>query len=291
MIYIVTPVYNRKNFTQNYLKALRKQTVKDFKTIIIDDGCTDGTAEMIEKEFPEVILLREKGDLWWTAATNIGVKYALKQDDITYVMTLNDDTLPYEDYIEQMLISAKKHPNALFGAFTVDAHSGEPLYGGKPIDWKKCVFNNLIKKPFEKEYTGLHEVNTFPGRGLLIPIKVFRDIGFYDEKNFPQTVADDDFTLRATNFGYKIYCNYDARIKEYPEESGGVSIRAEKSLKNYYLHLFGFKGEGNLKWFTIFIIKNAPKKYLLQCLIIGNGRRIVGYLRDWIKESLNKKAQ
>jgi len=290
MIYIITPVFNRKDFTQNYLKALSKQSVKEFKVIIVDDGSTDGTSEMIESEFPEVILLKEKGDLWWTAATNIGVKYALKQDDITYIMTLNDDTLPHKDYIEQMLISSKKHPNALFGAFTVDANTGEALFGGKNMDWSRCAINHLITEPLQEEYTGLHEVNVFPGRGLLIPIKVFSDIGFYDEKNFPQTVADDDFSLRATNFGYKIYCNYDARIKEYPAESGGVSIRAEKSLKNYYLHLFGFKGQGNLKWFTIFIIKNAPKKYLLQCLVIGNGRRIVGYLRDWIKESINKKA-
>lgn len=289
MIYIVTPVYNRKNFTQNYLKALRKQTVKDFKTIIVDDGCTDGTAEMIEEEFPEVILLREKGDLWWTAATNIGIKYALKQNDVEYIMTLNDDTVPYEDYIEKMLISAKKHPDALFGAFTVDADSKKPLFGGKIMDWKKCGMYPLIERYSDGEYTGLHEVNVFPGRGLLIPKKVFSDIGFYDEKNFPQTVADDDFALRATNFGYKIYCNYDARIKEYPEESGGVGLRKEKSWKNYYQHLFGMRGAGNLKWFSIFVIKNAPKKYLLSCLIIGNARRIFGYLRDWIKESIKQK--
>ncbi len=290
MIYIITPVFNRKAFTQNYLKALRKQTVKEFKTIIIDDGCTDGTAEMVESEFPEVILLREKGDLWWTAATNIGVRYALKQDDVNYIMTLNDDTLPQEDFIEQMLISAKNNPNALFGAFTIDADTGKPLFGGKNMDWSRCAIRKLIKEPLEEEYTGLHEVNVFPGRGLLIPKKVFSNIGFYDEKNFPQTVADDDFALRATNFGYKIYCNYDARIKEYPAESGGVGLRKEKSWKNYYQHLFGMRGAANLKWFSIFVIKNAPKKYILSCLIIGNGRRIIGYLRDWVKESISKKA-
>jgi len=290
MIYIITPVFNRKAFTQNYLKALKNQTVKEFKTIIIDDGCTDGTAEMVESEFPEVILLREKGDLWWTAATNIGVKYALKQDNVSYIMTLNDDTLPQEDFIEKMLLSAKNNPDALFGAFTIDADTGKPLFGGKNMDWSRCAIRKLITEPLKEEYTGLHEVNVFPGRGLLIPKKVFTDIGFYDEKNFPQTVADDDFAFRATNFGYKIYCNYDARIKEYPAESGGVSIRQEKSWKNYYLHLFGMRGAANLKWFTIFAIKNAPKKYLIQCLVIGNGRRIIGYLRDWVKESISKKS-
>ena len=284
MIFIVTPVYNRKEFTRNYLKALSLQTSKDFKVIIVDDGSNDGTSEMIEKEFPEVILLKEEGDLWWAAATNIGVKYALEQNEVDYIMTLNDDTLPTIDYIEKMILHSKEHPDALLGAFTVDANTGENVFGGHIMNWSICIYEDLLKTKNIKKFEGLYEVNVYPGRGLLIPKRVFEDIGFYDEKNFPQTVADLDFTVRATNFGYKIYCNYDAKIKEYPEESGGISIRKKKSWKNYYTHLFGYHGGGNLIWFTKFVIKNAPRKYLVQCLFFGISRRVGGYLRDWIKE-------
>lgn len=285
MIYIVTPVYNRREFTRGYLQALGSQTVQNFKTIIVDDGSTDGTSEMIEQEFPDVILLKEVGgDLWWTAATNIGVKYALAQSDVDYIMTLNDDTLPNIDYIEKMILHSKEHPDALLGAFTIDANTGENVYGGHIINWPICANESLLKTKNIQKFEGLYEVNVYPGRGLLIPKKVFEDIGFYDAKNFPQTVADLDFTARAKNFGYKIYCNYDAKIKEYPEESGGVSVRKKKSWKNYYTHLFGYHGRGNLIWFTKFAIKNAPRKYLVQCLFFGISRRVGGYLRDWMKE-------
>ena len=47
------------------------------------------------------------------------------------------------------------------------------------------------------------------------------------------------------------------------EESGDFQIRQNKSLKNYYLHLFGIKGGGNLKIFIIYAVKNCPKKYFL----------------------------
>ena len=284
MIYIVTPVYNRKTFTQNYLKALEEQTIKDFKIIIIDDGSTDGTSEMIKEHFPNTILIEEKeGDLWWTEATNIGVKYALEQG-ADYIMTLNDDTLPEADYIEKMLISMKEYPDALLGAFAINVKNGNPVYGGEMIHWNNCSFQ--VKKLSSNEH-GLHEVNIFPGRGLVIPAKVFEEVGLYDSKNFPQTVADFDFTVRAHQAGYKIYCNNDAKIKIYPDESGGIGIRKNKSWKNYYLHLFGPRGAGNLKWFVKFILKNSPKKYLAQCLFFGISRRVGGYLRDWIKESYN----
>lgn len=283
MIYIVTPVFNRKTFTQHYLKALSKQTVKEFKTIIIDDGCTDGTAEMIENEFPEVILLKEKGDLWWTAATNIGVKYALAQDDVEYIMTLNDDTLPQKDYIEKMIHWINQKPNVLLGALAIDVTTNKIMFGGENLNWKSGKFESLLPHISDENRKGLHEVNVFPGRGLLIPRTVFKDIGMYDSNNFPQTYADLDFTARASNFGYEIYCNYDARIKIYPDESGGVALKKDKNIKNFYRHLFGMKGAGNLKWFIKFAIKNAPKKYVFTYTAYGITARIGGYLRDWVK--------
>jgi len=283
MINIVTPVFNRKKFTKNYLIALENQTNKDFKVIIIDDGSTDGTTEMIEKEFPEVILLKERGDLWWAEATNIGVRYAITHG-ATYVMTLNDDTLPEPDYIEKMIYWSSIKPNALLGAFAINAENNEAIYGGEILNWKNGKFENILDNVSDDKKKGLHRVNTFPGRGLLIPVDAFDKIGLYDSRHFPQTIADLDFTARADTVGYEIFCNYDAKIKIYPEESGGVKLRKEKSLKNYYQHLFGMRGAGNLKWFTIFAFKNAPKKYLLQYWIIGVTRRVGGYLLDWAKD-------
>lgn len=282
MIYIVTPVFNRKEFTKNYLTALEKQTNKDFKIIIIDDGSTDGTAEMIKQEFPNVILLEEKGDLWWAEATNIGVKYAIKEN-AKYIMTLNDDTLPFDNYIENIYKGIAKEPNALHGAFAIDILNNEPIFGGEILNWKTGKYEDILSTIPKNEQNGLKEVNIFPGRGLLIPAKVFEDIGFYDSKNFPQTVADLDFTCRTYSKGYKIFCNYDAKIGIYTEESGGVALVKNRSWGNYYNHLFSMRGGGNLKWFAIFTFKNAPLLYLPTYLIIGLSRRIFGYPIKWLQ--------
>lgn len=281
MIYIVTPVFNRKEFTKNYLKALEKQTNKEFKVIIVDDGSTDRTSEMIELEFPDVFLLKEKGDLWWAEATNVGVRYAL-EEGANYIMTLNNDTLPLDDYIEKMYDGIKQEPNALLGAFAIDADTKEAVFGGEFLNWKTGKYEDQLSKISEKDRNGLKEVNVFPGRGLVIPSKVFSDIGFYDSENFPQTVADLDFTCRAFNAGYKIYCNYNAKIGMYVEESGGVALVKNRSWKNYYNHLFSMRGGGNLKWFIIFTIKNAPKQYMFSYLVRGIAVRVFGYPVKWL---------
>lgn len=289
MIYIVTPVYNRKTFTLNYLKALSEQRVKDFKIIIVDDGSTDGTAEMITEKFPDVILLREKGNLWWAEATNVGVRYAIEHG-ATYIMTLNDDTIPEPDYMEKMIYWSQQKPDALLGALALNHDTGEIEYGGEILHWNNGKSTFLVDVLDKIEQIGLHEVNLFPGRGLLIPIQVFHKIGLYDSKNFPQTVADNDFAFRAVNNGFKIYINYDAKLKIFSNESAVSRLWKNRSFKNYYYHLFNLRGGGNLKYFTKVALKNCPKRYLVQYLFLGLGKRVFGYFIHWFLESIEKRT-
>ena len=282
-LFIIIPVHNRKIFTRECLVSLRNQTNRNFKIIIVDDGSTDGTREMIKYEFPEIILLEGNGNLWWTKATNLGVKYALEHR-AEYILTLNDDTILSEDYIEKMIYWSSKRKNALLGSFAFDFLSKKPVYGGEIINWKQAKSNFLLDQLKPNEFSGLHKVSHYWGRGLLIPSVVFFKIGLYDENNFPQTAADDDFSHRAKRSGFEIYCNYDAKLFVRSEESGDYQIRNNKSLKNYFKHLFSVKGGGNLKNFTIYAVKNCPKKYLFPFLIIGLARRIFGYLFDWLNE-------
>jgi len=283
MLYIVTPVFNRKKFTVNYLNSLRNQVFKDFKIIIIDDGSTDATSEIIQDQFPEVILLKFTGELWWAEATNIGVKHAISLG-ASYIMTMNDDTLMESCFLQKMMNIASDNPEVILGAIGVHADTGSIIDGGWNINWKTAKYENKLHSLKIEDRHGLHSVNVAPGRSLLIPVSVFKKIGFYDSKNFPQAVADFDFTIRAFNHGFKIFCSYDAKIAMYQGESGGVELILNKSIRNYFQHLFGIKGAGNLIRFTVFAFKNAPKRYLLSFWILGILRRVINYFT--IKPSL-----
>ena len=135
MLFIVTPVFNRKDFTCNFLESLRKQTVRDFKVIIVDDGSTDKTSEMITENFPEVILLQQKGSLWWSEATNIGVKHAIKMD-ATNIITMNNDTLLESNLLQELLNYSLQFPNNLLMPIGLHHETDVLIDGGWNINWK-----------------------------------------------------------------------------------------------------------------------------------------------------------
>ncbi len=186
---------------------------------MVDDGSTDGTSEMIQQEFPETILLHGNGFLYWTGATNMGIRHALTLD-ASHVLTLNDDTLLKEDFLEKMVYWSEQNPNAILGALDYDYDSQKPYFGGEVHNWKTNKSYALLDRIPVTERKGLHPVTHAPGRGLFIPRQVFDSIGLFEEKKLPHYAADYDFTFHAGKAGFELYCNYDAVLYSFPKRAG-----------------------------------------------------------------------
>jgi len=278
---VIVPVRNRKNLTRNFLKSIREQTNKNFQTIIIDDGSTDGTFEMIKDEFPEVYVIKGDGNLWWTGAINLGVKKALKSNP-SALITLNDDLVLDEKYMENMLKWHKKLPTAMFGSLLINNLTGIPFYAGINFKWGDLRPANIVGNKSTDELKGITKISLYPGRGILIPSVIFKKIGLYDEKTFPHYSADEDFVLRAKKQGFELFANFDSKIYSYPNEKS-----ENFSLSGFFTYLFGRKGRGNIGNYTKFICRHAPKKYIPKILLYGYITRIIGYPISML--SINRK--
>jgi len=276
MLYIVIPVFNRWHYTRACLESLRLQTNQDFRTVVVDDGSTDETAAALPRDFPEVEVVTGDGNLFWTAGVNAGIRRALALG-ADRVMTLNNDVITAPDFVAQMLAVAEKHPTAVLGSLEFDADTGEAIYGGERLDFRTNTRYDLLEEIPASQRTGLHPVTYLPGRGLLIPKAVFDKVGLFDEKRLPHYLADFDYTSVARRAGFPVYCNYDAKLSTYPEESGQTLTRKQRSLKGYFNHLFSIRGGGNMVNFTHFALKNCPAPYLPYFLLNGYARRLVGY--------------
>ncbi len=268
MIHIIIPVFNRWQFTKKCLLSLRSQTYTDFKTIVVDHGSTDGTSEFIKSEFPEVFLLKGNESMWWTAATNVGVRYAL-ENGADFVLTLNNDLIVKPDYLYQLDKLATKNPYAIIGSVSVDIN--EPtkvIYAG--TKWNKWTAKyrsaiDLSKFVEIKNEQSIIETDLLPGRGTLIPVKAFRNLGLFDEMNFPHYAADEEFANRCKKNGVQLYVSTQAIVHSIYEATGLKNIHHSKNIK-YWKDLFiSRRSPINIKrrWLWAKINSPIPPLYFL----------------------------
>ena len=68
MIYVFTAVHDRYKITEKFVDLLLRQTYKDIQLVLVDDGCTDGTADMVRSKMPDAVIIQGDGNLWWGGA-------------------------------------------------------------------------------------------------------------------------------------------------------------------------------------------------------------------------------
>ena len=74
MISIVIPVFNEERYIGKCLNSLENQNFKDFEVIVVDDGSTDRSAEIVKRYSVRLLRQRHKGP---GAARNLGANESL----------------------------------------------------------------------------------------------------------------------------------------------------------------------------------------------------------------------
>ncbi len=238
---IVLPTYNRKKLLQSTIEQLVAQSSVlenvQSEIVVVVDGSTDGTIEMLKKNFPQVHIVQGDGSWFYTRSMNEGFKHA-QQFKPDYVLTLNDDIILGEDYLKRMLEAKDKvEPGSVMGCIALtESKPYRILFSGekKYIRWrqKHIKYHSNFKEVELDELKGIHPSEILPGRGMLIPNDLLLKVNFFDEY-FVQYHSDTDFCLRALKAGAKIYISWDAKLLSYIEETAGATSYMKTSFKKF----------------------------------------------------------
>jgi GT2 family glycosyltransferase len=217
----VIPTFNRAASLKNILNCLEQQVFGDYDVslspIVVVDGSTDETLDMLAMEFPGVTIVHGDGNWWYTRSINEGIKKA-RQLDCQLILTLNDDITFPPAYVFTLLRDhLRSGPDSIIGSVSLSA--GNPCIitfsGVSKIDFFLKEFNYIPKfSPIdESSLGGLKPSVVLSGRGILYPAKTFDRFGLYDEK-LVQYASETDFTYTASRHGIQVLISYDARVFE-----------------------------------------------------------------------------
>ncbi len=101
--------WNTKDLLRNCIKSICREAGNiSYEVVVVDNASSDGSAEMVKDEFPQVRLLGEQCNRGYAGAINDGIAVA----EGRYVLVLNSDTLICDSAIEKTVRCADKHPEA-----------------------------------------------------------------------------------------------------------------------------------------------------------------------------------
>lgn len=135
LITVFTPTYNRASFLRNIFECLTRQTFHDFEWIVVDDGSTDSTKEVMKKiiaehnTFPIRYIYKENEGKH--TAINIGAREA--SGELFFILD-SDDRLPIDslETVAEYYSQIQNNPN--FGGVSgIDGFTnGDVLGSGLP---------------------------------------------------------------------------------------------------------------------------------------------------------------
>lgn len=245
------------------------------------------------------MVLRGDGSLWWTGATNLGIRYAQgrwpAQED-NFILTLNDDTEVGPNYLETLLAAYEVNKPCIVGSVSVDVNNHKwLLYAGTGMnlwlphstDWAKTRYGNDVENL--RSHARYLNSESLPGRGMLIPQEVFKKIGLFDEQRFRHYMSDIDFTVSARKVGFQTIVSVDSVVYEYADATG-FNVKRQASLREFRQALTSIKSPINYSVRYQFARKHAPLGLLyfgLDMLRIVGGyalRRGFGWAKGTVQQ-------
>lgn len=202
---------------------------------MVDNASSDGSPEMVSKEFPQVKLIRNKKNAGFAKANNQAIKLA--QGD--YILLLNPDTKVQADALNQMIAFLDSHPDAgVVGAKLVlpDGRVQPDPFGRFPT-----VKNILLLKLWQmserikgnrdltrKDFSKILEVDWISGASMMIRQEVIKEVGLMDEEYFLY-LEDVDWCYRMRQAGWSIYVLPTAKITHHLGQSRQKNLQTART--------------------------------------------------------------
>lgn len=102
-VHLVT--WNGKRFLEHTLASLFSQTYKDFEVLVIDNASSDGTAEWIKREYPDIKVIQNPRNKGFSHAHNQAIHFT----NSDYVLLLNQDIILTESYLADTVAALEAH--------------------------------------------------------------------------------------------------------------------------------------------------------------------------------------
>ena len=227
---IIIPNWNGAHLLPACLEALRRQTYAHFETVVVDNASTDGSRELLLRDFPEVRTISLLQNQLFAGAVNQGIR----QTGSPVVVLLNNDTAPEPAWLELLVSALERHAEAgmaaskllLYDRPTV-LHSAGDYYRVDGIPGNRGVWEEDLG-----QYDSDTDVFSACGGAAAYRRTMLEEIGLFDEE-LGAYCEDVDLAFRAQLAGFKCVYVPQARVYHRLGATGGGPLASYYCGRNF----------------------------------------------------------
>lgn len=247
---IIIVNYKAKDMLRNSIQSIY-ENIEDllYEIIVVDNNSRDGSCEMLQKEFPDVILIKNKYNAGFAKANNQA--YSISKGK--YIMLLNNDTVVLNNALKLLVSFLDENTDtAIVGPklLNTDLTLQKPCRRGFPKFLNSMAYFLGLAKKFPQsrilahynmtymdENTN-HEVDAVSGAALVIRREDIRLAGGLLDETFFMHFEDIDLCYRVKKKGRKVFYIADAQIIHIKGQSS--KLRSTGVVKNFYDSAFKY---------------------------------------------------
>jgi len=248
-IAIVVVSYNTKDLLRDCLSSVVKSNLKvAYAVCVVDNSSTDGSAEMVRVEFPQVELITLSSNVGYSKANNIGLRWfgfnqdaPITEDNLPrYALLLNPDTVVPKDAFAEMVAFMDAHPNSGVAGPCVRRPDGSldkackrtfptptvSLY--RMLGLGKLFPNSHAFNSYNLEYlpdSAVAQVDSVVGAYMQLRTEAIEEVGLLDEAFFMYG-EDLDWAKRIKDAGWEVWYNGESEITHVKEAASSQSSKA-----------------------------------------------------------------
>jgi len=225
---IILTIHNQEDLIERVLEGIEMNTTGEYELIIVFDGCTDKSEEVVNNFLSDSILsdkthIRYTPDVFETKANNVGLKYAVGE----YVIIVQDDMIIKEIGWNERMRKPFKSFDDVFAVTSRTAHnykinSQSQHLAKEPTDngWSDILESCDAAKP-DNTPRNIFAVRNTVNRGpLMINHKDLEEMKYLDEEFSPQDMDDHDLMFRMREKLGKVCGCYWIEVETDPKWGG-----------------------------------------------------------------------
>lgn len=182
-IFIIILNYQQTELTIRLLNSCCKLTYPNYEIIVIDNGSTDQSAQIIASSFPDITIITNDLNLGYAGGVNVGLHYALEKN-ADYVLLLNNDTIVAPDMLSHLVTCAEQFHVAAVAPI-INYEENPEIIWSAGANQQSLTLDIKDNKEGQRYQPGeVYEVDYATACGLLIKSETLRDVGLFDEQFF-----------------------------------------------------------------------------------------------------------